>query len=148
MSTSIDVISFSDHAPIHLTLQLGPVTRTPPSWRLNEALIQSEETRSEVLATLQEYFSINKASVTNPLMVWEAHKMVIRGTLIKIGACLKRERTHRTDELLTQICTLECSHKASLARSTHQELLKARKELHALLFHKTKKTSMGTPYDV
>lgn len=138
VNTSIDVISFSDHAPIHLTLRLGPVTRTPPSWRLNEAMLQSEEIRSEIQAKLREYFSVNEASVPNPLMVWEAHKTVVRGILISIGARLMRERTRCIDELFTQICTLECAHKASLARSTHRELLKAREELRALLFHKTK----------
>lgn len=48
----IDVISFSDHAPVHLTLQVGPVTLSPPSWRLNEALLQSEDMRAELQTAL------------------------------------------------------------------------------------------------
>lgn len=138
VSTSIDVISFSDHAPIHLTLQLGPMTRSPPSWRLNEALLQSEETRAELLKALREYFSVNEGSVPNPLVIWEAHKTVVRGILIKIGARLKRDRLKRTEELIALIRKLECVHKASLARTTFRDLQKAREELCTLLFQKTK----------
>lgn len=138
VSSSIDVISFSDHAPVHLTLQLGPMARSPPSWRLNEALLQSEETRSEILNTLREYFSVNEGSVSNPLVVWEAHKTVVRGALIKIGARLKRDRLRRTEELLALIRNLESIYKASLVRATFRDLQKAREELCTLLFHKTK----------
>lgn len=82
VSTCIDVISLSDHALVHLTLQL--LTQNLPSWRLNEALLQSVETRSKLLAVLRQYFSINRDSVDNPLVVWEAHKAVVRGTLIDL----------------------------------------------------------------
>lgn len=85
-----------------------------------------------------EYFYINRNSVDNPLVVWEAHKPVVRGVLIRIGSRLKREHTRQTDELLSRLHSLECSHKASLARSTYQDLLTVREELRTLLFHKTK----------
>lgn len=127
-------MDFPDHVPVHLTLQLGPMSPTPLSWRLNKALLQSKEIHSGLLTTIREYFSINVKSVSNPLVVWEAHKMVVRGALIRIGTRLKRERT----EELALICSLECAHKVSLARATFQDLLKAREELCLLLFHKTK----------
>lgn len=94
---------------------------------MNEALLQSEKTRSEILNALREYFSINEGSVPNPLVVWEAHKTVVRG-----------DRIQRTEELLALIRSLECAHRASLAHATFQDLLKACEELCALLFHKTK----------
>lgn len=137
-STRIDVISLSDHSPVHMTLQLGPVTQNPPSWRLNEILLPSEEVPSELLVVMREYFSINGVSVDNPLVVWEAHKSVIWGTLIKIGARPQRERSRRTDELFTKTHSLECSHKATITQSTYQELLKVLKEHRSLLYHKTK----------
>lgn len=86
---------------------------------------------------MREYFAINESSVTNPLVVREAHKTVIWGAPIKIGVRLKA-RSHRAEELFAQLHSLECSHKAGLARSTYQDLLHVRKELCELLFHKTK----------
>lgn len=71
-------------------------------------------------------------------MVWKAHKAVVQGALIRIEACLKWERTCHMEELLAQVHSLECSHKASLVRSTYQDFLKVCEELCSLLFHKTK----------
>lgn len=59
LAASIDVISLSDHAPV-LTLQLGAFSYSPPSWRLNDALLQSTESHSTLQTTLTEYFSINR----------------------------------------------------------------------------------------
>lgn len=134
VSTSIDVISLSNHAPVSWfrwlrTLRLGDWVRP---------YFKTEETHAELLTALQEYFSLNGASTDNLLVVWEAHKPVNRGTLIQIGARLKRERSRCTDERLCKRCSLKHSHKASLARSTYLELLRARETQRSLLYHKTK----------
>lgn len=130
--------AYSCRTMLPYTLQMGHMVRGPPSWRLNEALLQSPEVRQILEAILSEYISLNKNSVDNPFVVWEAHKPVIRGTLIKIGARLKQKRTLQVDILLAHIRCLESTHKASIARSVHCELLKTREELNSLLFHKTK----------
>lgn len=75
------------------------------------------------------YFSINRDSVDNPLVVLEAHKLVVQGMLIRIGAHLKRKRSRRTDELMAKLRSLKCSHKASLMHSTYQEPLKSERSL-------------------
>lgn len=93
---------------------------------------------SELLTALREYFCLNGTTVDKPLVVWEALKLFIRGTLIKIGAHLNKERTSFTDKLLTKLWDLECSHEASLARSTYQELLRDCEELLFLLYHQMK----------
>lgn len=84
-SSQIDYISLSDHAPIHMTLSLDTELRSPPTWKLNESLMQIPEVRSEVGRTLTNYFLENVDPLMSPMIVWQAHKCVLRGELIRIG---------------------------------------------------------------
>lgn len=89
-------ITWSDHAPITMRCDLSTTsTSRTKFWRLNESLLQTPEVMTEVT---------NELYNCDPGILWEAHKSVIRGILIKHGACTKREReqqllpTHITQE--------------------------------------------------
>lgn len=60
---------------------------------------------------LRFFFSSNMDPDSAPMMVWEKHKVYIRGVLIKIGMSLKRERARQIVELPKKIGTLESVHK-------------------------------------
>lgn len=92
-STSIGQITWSDHAPVSLTYAL--TERPSPRslfWRLNESLLQNPEVLEDVTKELDLYFRENDIQGCDPGILWEAHKCVLRGVLIKHGASIKRKR--------------------------------------------------------
>lgn len=62
---------------------------------------------------INHYFQTNITPDSDTGVVWEAHKAVIRGVLIRHGARLKKARTKQLDALLVRLQTLEASHKAT-----------------------------------
>lgn len=76
-SFQIDFISFSDHAPIHLTLLWGDTSLNPPTWILNESLLQIPEVHSELDNVLSDYFLETVNLSLNPATTWEVHKCMV-----------------------------------------------------------------------
>lgn len=134
----IGVSAISDHSPIHLSLELSPENRSPFLWRLNESLIQDPEFIEEIRSELVQFFLENDGSVQNPLILWEAHKCVIRGVLVKIGTIRKQQRIKRTEELYGKLKELELRHRAVMDRDTWAELTQIRMELNELLLDRVK----------
>uniref|UniRef100_A0A803KEP9 Reverse transcriptase domain-containing protein n=1 Tax=Xenopus tropicalis TaxID=8364 RepID=A0A803KEP9_XENTR len=125
----IDVISWSDHAPITCTL----INKTPSlkrsTWRLNDSLLRDQQIKQDIIHKVKQYFTENNTDNINPWTLWLAHKCVIRGELIKIGSRLKAERNAKVQQLLTKIHTLETQHKLSKLAHVLESLTEARKEL-------------------
>lgn len=69
---------------------------------------------TDVTIELKHYFHTNDQSDCDPGILWEAHKMVIRGILIKHGAQIKNERKKQLTMLLNKIHTVESQHKHTL----------------------------------
>lgn len=76
--------------------------------------MQTPEIRDNVVKELTAYFQINYTPESDPGMVWEAHKAVIRGILIKHGSCLKKAREAQITKLLEDIQALAMQHKTTL----------------------------------
>lgn len=100
-SSQIVYISFSDHAPTHVTMCWDTEPRAPPTRKLNESLLQIPEVREEIAKILSNYFSENADASVSPMLIWEAHKCVVRGELIRIGALKKRERNRQIALLIS-----------------------------------------------
>ena len=132
-------ITWSDHAPVSLCLSLSNLaTQRKGCWRLNESLLQNPEVRDDVSKEMIAYFQINDIPESDPGMIWEAHKAVIRGILIKHGAILKKKREKQTKELLDEIQTLETQHKKIQTASVGRELGHLRRQLSEILRFKAK----------
>uniref|UniRef100_A0A803JEZ2 Reverse transcriptase domain-containing protein n=1 Tax=Xenopus tropicalis TaxID=8364 RepID=A0A803JEZ2_XENTR len=125
----IDVITWSDHAPITCTLLHKPPHHRPLTWKLNDSLLRDTETKKELIQQLRQYFQENKTENIDPWTVWMAHKCVIRGELIKIGTRKKKEQNAKLQQLLAKIQHLETQHKLSKLVHTLDALTQARKEL-------------------
>lgn len=138
-NTFIDNILLSDHAPLHLSVDIMPPRAITPSWRLNEALLQDPLIKDDIDRELSSFFELNGSTPPSPLITWEAHKCVIRGVLIKHGSRIKKDATSRTSHLLLRLHTLESQHKKSLAIQSQTELLQVRTELNDILFNGVKK---------
>lgn len=79
-----------DHTPITLSLS---VCKQPPQnqrWILNENILWEEVAKTQLQAELSIFFELNDTGGIRPLLVWEAHKCYIRGSLIKLGSKHKK----------------------------------------------------------
>lgn len=56
--------------------------------------------RDEVAEERHNYFQLNDMEGISPTVVWEAHRCVITGMLIRHGARLKKENETQVDALL------------------------------------------------
>lgn len=66
-----------------MTVELKVSQPPSPTWRLNESLLQLPEVCTEIDCLLTTYFSENAKSTQNPMYLWEAHKCVVWGVLIR-----------------------------------------------------------------
>lgn len=63
-SSQLGSFSFSDHAPKHITMNWDARQTRPPTWRLNESVLQIPEVQAELDGALSAYFVDN----TDPLI--------------------------------------------------------------------------------
>lgn len=112
-------------------------TRTK-TWRLNESLLQDEEVLKDVSTELDNYFKTNTTPDSDPGIVWEAHKAVIRGVLIKHGARIKREHTRQITSLLHDLHLAEARHKHAQTATGESELLQLRTKITDLMQFRAK----------
>lgn len=84
VEATIGAITWSDHAPILLQYNMSG-SRGPgfATWRLNESLLQDSAVMEDVLKEVTCYFQDNDTPECAPGVIWEAHKAVIQGVLIK-----------------------------------------------------------------
>lgn len=136
----IGVVTLSDHAPVVMELRISQTQRKTPLWRINEDLLSDEGVIQRVEEELKQYFRINETGDVSGAVVWEAHKVYIRGILIKEGARKKKERNNRMGNLTTEIFNIEQEHKKmrGLHKEIYQKLIDKRDELKRLVDQKTK----------
>ncbi|CAH2299926.1 Hypothetical predicted protein [Pelobates cultripes] len=92
-----------------------------------------DEVRTTVRETLTNYFKENTHPDTGRTTIWEAHKSVIRGVLISIGAHKKKVGAERIRNILDGIATVELRHKLNFSDLDLRELLALRKDLATLI---------------
>lgn len=84
--TRIGSITFSDHAPVSLRWKLAKGNPPSNSWKLNEDLLHDRDIDQRIKEGIEFYFKTNSVEETSEAVVWEAHKVYIRGILIKAGS--------------------------------------------------------------
>lgn len=132
-------ITWSDPAPISLVNALSDASSLRPRyWRLNESLLQDPEVLADVTKELNLYFQTNDQSDCDPGILWEAHKMVLGGILIKHGSQIKQECGKQLQLLLDKLYTAESRHKHVSSLDLDIELGLLRKQIIDLLHHKAK----------
>uniref|UniRef100_A0A8C5MG49 Reverse transcriptase domain-containing protein n=1 Tax=Leptobrachium leishanense TaxID=445787 RepID=A0A8C5MG49_9ANUR len=104
-------ITWSDHAPILLTL--GDVYQgyARPPWRFRVKLLKHEQAAQDVREALTLYFKENVTPEMNPLILWQAHKAVLRDVCIRWSARLKRDYQKRRLDVLTELHNLDTRNK-------------------------------------
>uniref|UniRef100_A0A8C5MBI0 Reverse transcriptase domain-containing protein n=1 Tax=Leptobrachium leishanense TaxID=445787 RepID=A0A8C5MBI0_9ANUR len=121
--------TWSDHAPVVLTMR-SPLQRPRERcWQLNTSLLSDAVVMAEVEQSIRHYFEDNGGTDVPAPTVWEAHKAVIRGKLISVATEKKRAFKEELDTLHNTIRTLELEHQTTGAVDTYAKLLKHRTQL-------------------
>lgn len=81
-SSSIEIITWSDHAPITLRLSGQGTSKGNPLWRLNTYLLSISEHSQAIEKALNSYFEFNDTNEVSKFSIWTAHKAYARGMLI------------------------------------------------------------------
>ncbi|KAM9324831.1 disintegrin and metalloproteinase domain-containing protein 12 [Gastrophryne carolinensis] len=79
-------ISWSDHDLVSIDLLSLSQSSTQKSWKLYEPMLAYEILIERLCTEILEYFRLNTGSVSSNVMLWEAHKVVIRGILMQESA--------------------------------------------------------------
>lgn len=112
----------------------------PHHWRLNDSLLSTAEDLSHMVDNARLYFSANKGSVQSPVTLWEAHKVTMRGCLIELAACRKKDRMARIAHLQKSLINLDRTLKIRFDKAVYAELTSLTVELNSLLDYQTEKT--------
>ncbi|CAH2311180.1 Hypothetical predicted protein [Pelobates cultripes] len=126
------LMTWSDHAPLSVSLTSSLSRPKTINWRLNETLLDNPLVSQEAHTALMDYFSENTTSEVSTPAIWEAHKCTIKGIFIEWGTRIKREREEEIRKL-TNIQRLELLHKSQQILTTFQDLATLRRELSTLL---------------
>ncbi|KAM9316158.1 uncharacterized protein PAF06_007135 [Gastrophryne carolinensis] len=129
--TNIEIgqITISDHAPVSLTIAIPDTTPLRGQWRLNSSLLQDPVVKADIHKVITDYFASNDTGEVSRMSLWEAHKCVVRGVLIKHGARLKRERNKQIELLSREIFETETLHKKTLDAALGAKLTRLRESL-------------------
>lgn len=55
-------------------------------WRNNVLLMSNPANSKYIHNQIQDYFERNAPSAANPFLTWNAHKAIMRGVMLKLGA--------------------------------------------------------------
>lgn len=168
-------ISWSDHAPISLKLELGSTAYRPYNWKLNTFLLQHIPSKTELISTLAHYFAENNTPDISTSTLWEAHKAVVRGRCMALSSAMKKDalatklqtekELRALENQLQQSPTLTLLKKVVKLRTTLSDLAMGRVEkailrlrqlyydkgnkAHSLLAKKLRDTShISTPHQI
>lgn len=141
----IHTTTWSDQAPITISISDSPQQKNTFLWRANNYILQHSSYSPEITDQITEYFELNTGSVSEPGVVWNMQKAYIRGILIKLSSHHKKQRSMRIDTLISQIANLESQNKANPQPTCSAQLLSLRQELKLYLLHTYKNTQRELP---
>jgi len=94
----------SDHNIVSTTLSNENEKRGPGFWKLNCSLLDNQEYCNAIINCIENCNAENKG--TEDSLLWETMKCRIRGTSVKIGAKLKREKSTTKKDLEFKLAQL------------------------------------------
>lgn len=101
--------------------------------RVNHFLLQSSTNTEHLCQKLEEFIYYECRLVSDPAVLWNAHKSYIRGFFIQLSSKLKKRRTQNLEELAAAIATADFQNKSHPSPSLQTQIFKLRHELCSLL---------------
>lgn len=128
--------ALSDHKAIVVNASLTSTPVRAPRWRFNATLLRSEDFRIQFISEFTLFININKGSVDDPRILWDAVKGFIRNNAIRYASHVKKSRTSRLQILQSKLAVfdnlLQLSFDEEIALS--YDLIK--KEINDILKHR------------
>lgn len=97
------LITWLDHAPVSITISMSPSAPRHTIWRMNTSVLGAAETREQIQSEISSVFASNSGTVSNPSILWNAHKSFLPNIFLKLGAQERKKKTHTTNTLLDHI---------------------------------------------
>lgn len=72
--SDIHCITWSDHAPVSLTVGGGGVETRANRWQNYSYLMNHPENKLKIAQHIKDFFTLNGHSVSNPTTLWNTHK--------------------------------------------------------------------------
>ncbi|CAH2318997.1 Hypothetical predicted protein [Pelobates cultripes] len=133
----IGTITWSDHAPILLTIQELFPHKGQGTWRINETLLRDPHIVKSIEEDIHTFFDLNDKGETSVDTNWQAHKAVIRGSLIKHASYKNKQRTAKHTDLIKQITELTHANKLNPSQMHYEALRTLQTQLNDAEIEKT-----------
>ena len=111
--------------------------RNTNTWRLNNTLLNNQETTEEIKEEIKKYPETNDNKNTMTQNLWDAAKAVLRGNFIATQAYLKKQEKSQINNVTLHLKELEKEEQTRPKVSRRTEIIKIRAEIHEI---ETKKT--------
>lgn len=97
----------SDHRALTGKINILSIPKRAARWRFNSTLLQNEIFLKEMKEHLGEFIAMNKLSVNDPGILWEALKGCIRDKTIEFASNLNKSRVQHIQKLEKDISEVE-----------------------------------------
>ena len=134
----IGVADVSDHAALHLTLNLND-TKKNMIWRMNISVLNDPTFVEEIKMGIKTYNEENNNGEVDYIIIWDAMKAVMRGKLISQASYLKKMRQKEYHVAIDELKHLERRHKSSNDSGLLQQLKELRAKINMILGNEVEK---------
>ncbi|KAJ1210348.1 hypothetical protein NDU88_005714 [Pleurodeles waltl] len=124
--------SISDHAPVHLVLELGLISPGRKPWHLNASRYCTPQGKDQFHDHVTTYVTDNRGSVASPQVFWAAAKSTIIGQLMRDATLANAQNRSGRQDLEEMITSCTRKYTATPSPATRSHLEKAKIELNAL----------------
>ena len=99
-------MTLSDHKAVIATVSFHSISLRAPKWRFNTTLLRDESFKAQFLYHLKEFIDINKGSVEDARILWDATKGFIRSNATLYSSTLRKARLSRLNDLEHKLLAL------------------------------------------
>nr|AAQ91035.1 LRRGT00079 [Rattus norvegicus] len=127
----------SDHHGLKLVFNNNKGRMPTYTWKLNNALLNDNLVKEEIKKEIKNFLEFNENEGTTYPNLWDTMKAVLRGKLIALSACRKKQERAYVSSLTAHLKALEQKEANTPRRSRRQEIIKLRGEINKV---ETKRT--------
>lgn len=99
LASKILPIPWSDHRAIYTVTASTIPKAHDPTWLLRDSLLKYQTHKLNIELALKEYLEDNSTPDISPLILWEAHKPVLRCICLRQATLFNRERKNLYSKL-------------------------------------------------